>query len=154
MRLVFIGGELGFCYKFQRTRFYDRWSVCCGLAIVQAAKLSLWFNLVLLETTGRTEQWHNLTASFVNQTDKVNKCLTDATYEYTILQTIITPYFYPFIIELTLLAGQSFAHMFLRCRTSSGFIADCEEKSSNDSSYSSGASSLDDGSISWRGNHN
>lgn len=55
IRILFMGAEFAFCSKFHGTRFKEYGLVRCGIMIVMAANLGLWFLSLVYETTEQGE---------------------------------------------------------------------------------------------------
>lgn len=127
LRILFMGAELLFCLRFHSARFMRNASVRCGLMIIVAVNLGLWFITLLKETTDRDAEPSggfapnasriDLPTECRNVTDLKHalNCLDQATPEYRRLEHV-KPYLFPFAIEFSILVGEFLAEKFFRCR--------------------------------------
>ena len=120
LHVIFMSSELLFCFQFHRIRFRPTGGIKCGLMIIMAVNIGLWFLFILHDTKTRHGGSHidNVThhcnvTLFLNLTEDLELCLNHTNSAYDVKQTL-NRYLYPFNIEFALLIGEFLAAKFFR----------------------------------------
>ena len=131
LRIAFMGVETLFCSVFAGKNFQRSRLVRLALAVMQAANLSFWFNVVFFDAaeavTNRTiasiaglSHACNETI-FVGNTSvdaHLRQCAREETAEYNWMRTA-SLYFSPFNVEFAMLVSESIGHWFFNLQSSS-----------------------------------
>jgi len=116
MRIVYLGFELSFCFKFNMTTFHQNTLLLIGLAVIQATNVSCWLDAWFHESfssedIGTYELSRCFNGTDVNVSDHFVQCFTYTTGEYKLVEDA-RPYLFPFIMEYLMLAFEFVAHCF------------------------------------------
>jgi len=121
IRMLYLGSELFFCWKFKASNFVQNTLMLCGLAVIQATNLSCWMDALVEESAVfLTERnWTNELRRCLNGTD-VNisgqhdyfiRCFSHTSEEYHVIESA-SPYLFPFIMEYLMLVMECVADWF------------------------------------------
>jgi len=120
MRVIFMSSELLFCFQFHRTRLRPTGAVRCGLMIIMAVNIGLWFLSIIHDATKRHGVSHqdpvtrhcNVTL-FLNLTEDLELCLNRKNSAYKV-KHVLRRYLFPFNVEFALLIGEFLVAKFFR----------------------------------------
>lgn len=122
LRIAYLGAQTLFCFAFNRSTFSDRPVTRYGLAFLQAANLSLWFDALVHESSHmfnhRPRQdsfYRRCLGNASNVTVETLGCVYHNNGLYKISDAYIGSTFLPFTIEFTLLVGEFLLHLYFHC---------------------------------------
>ena len=107
-----------FCLVFRHARFHMNGNSRHGLVILQAVNLTLWFDILVFESSYRIDQpflWHvdeECSQMFSNDTTKLHCVNRNTTLHQTMREY---PHVYPFLYEFTILVGKRFMFWIFQC---------------------------------------
>jgi hypothetical protein len=123
MRILFVFTVLTFCWLSHGKKFSNSLWSRSGLVVIQAANLSLWFDAVMYEANEKTlaQQFSSTTCHsnlfFAQPNNSIfQDCFKETSPIKELLQKYFIPYFYPFIVEFTLLVAEISASFFCNCK--------------------------------------
>jgi hypothetical protein len=122
MRILFVFTVLTFCCLSHGKNFSNSWLSRFGLVIIQAANLSLWFDAVMYEANEKTvaQRYVNKMCSNLlltqSNSSRSHECFKETSPLNEMLHKYFIPYFYPFIVEFTLLVAEISASFFCNCK--------------------------------------
>lgn len=130
MRIIYLGATTLFCIAFNNSTFIDNVSNRYGLMFIQAVNISLWFDALIHESIenarGSTDFSDNIEQGCFGNSSNVSKfveeCLSHNSTFYNEVENIVSPIFFPFTIEFTLLAGECFGFWFFHCKSTPPFV--------------------------------
>ena len=126
LRIVYFVSETIFFLFFRHARFHRNGKSRNGLVILQAVNLTLWFDILVFESSYRIDQpffWHvdeECSQMFSNDTTKFHCVDRNITLHQTMREY---PHGYPFLYEFTILVGERLMFWILQC--------DAQDDSSN-----------------------
>ena len=117
-RIVYFVSEIIFCFVFRHARFHRNGKSRHGLVIMQAVNLTLWFDILVFESSYRIDQpflWHvdeECSQMFSNDTTKLHCVNRNTTLHQTMRDY---PHVYPFLYESTILVGERLMFWIFQC---------------------------------------